>query len=116
MNGCKNWLDCNLFLYVISGCTISYTLCIFNGILISINLYIACCIYYSLYCEMESIKLNLNLNVICYCRYIHWHIQGMRRERVHLLGLGQKQSNQPVFGQFLSYFIIQHPVDAIVPQ
>ena len=29
------------------------------------------------------------------------------KERVHPMGLWQKQSNQPVFGQFLTYFIIR---------
>ena len=29
---------------------------------------------------------------------IHWRIQGVQRERVHPVGLGQKQSNQPVLG------------------
>ena len=35
---------------------------------------------------------------------------GVSRGRLHPVGLSQKQSNQPVFGQFLSNFIIHHPV------
>ena len=35
---------------------------------------------------------------------------GAKEGRAHTMGLRQKQSNQPVFGQFLSNFIIQHPV------
>ena len=38
------------------------------------------------------------------------YLQGVRREHAHPVDLRQKQSNQPVFGQFLSNFIIQLPI------